>query len=62
MEYVYKKAMRASGFEAIKMFSGCNWQQDLCYYELSKDVLTIQCIHAPELTARTEGIRVNLGR
>lgn len=40
MNYVHMKDMRASGFEPTNVFSGYRWQDDLGYYESTRDAAT----------------------
>jgi hypothetical protein len=93
MEYVHMKDMRASCMEPTNVISEYKYQDDLGYYETTKDVstnfffdhlnkgtyvfeypmfvthsgnfsngiTTIQCMYAPEFTAHSEGVRVNVG-
>ncbi len=40
MEYVHMKDMRASGFEPVNVLSGYKWQDNLGYYESTRDAAT----------------------
>jgi hypothetical protein len=92
MEYVHMKDMRASCMEPTNVISEYKYQDDLGYYETTKDVstnfffdhlnkgtyvfeypmfvthsgnfsngiTTIQCMYAPEFTAHSEGVRVDV--
>jgi len=40
LEFVALKDLRASCFEPVNQLSGCQWKEDVCYYQTSKDAST----------------------
>jgi hypothetical protein len=40
MEFVHMADMRAAGFEPENVLSQCKWQDNLCYYESTRDAAT----------------------
>ena len=92
MEFVHIKDMRASGFEPVNVISSYKWQDNLGYYESTRDAATnffidylpkgvyvfeydlrannagtfsngitqLQNMYAPEFSAHSEGIRVEI--
>ena len=40
LEFVALKDMRAACFEPVNQLSGCEWKENVCYYQTTKDAST----------------------